>query len=247
MEKVMASQESILGRRIGAFITDHVIITMVVMIPFFFNFNKIMDNPFAMFQLFSYMMIIGLAAYLLKDLFGGRSIGKVLFGLYVREYENSENTPAVHKLILRNVLIFLWPVELIAMLVDKENRRIGDKIGKTQVIGYSKKVIARVIIIAVFAFVLFVTCLFFGITQMIKNDDSYKAAVKYIESQNSITSITGNITGYGYFPNGSINISNGHGVAELIIEVKGEKQNLTVNIYLEKTNNSDWKVKDMKY
>lgn len=247
MEKVFASKESVLGKRIGAFITDHVIICFVAMVPFFLNFNKIMDDPFAMFELFSITMTIGILGYLLKDIFRGRSVGKVLFGLYVKDYQNKEDTPPLYKLILRNLLTFLWPIELIVMLVDKENRRLGDKIGKTQVIGYSGKVIIRVVVVAILAFVLFVSSLFIGITQMIRNDSSYKTAVKYIENQEDIKSVTGKILGYGYFPSGSINISNGHGVAELSIKVKGEKKDILVFVLLEKSVGLEWEIKDVKY
>ncbi len=247
MEKVLASKGSVIVRRVCALIIDHSIICFVAMIPFYLNFNRLMDDPSTMLNLVFSIMAIGILAYLLKDVIRGRSIGKVLFGLYVRDYEDIEDIPPVSHLILRNILTFIWPVEFIAMLVNKENRKLGDKLGETKVIEYREKVFLRVLIVAILAFVLFVSLLFIGITQIIRNDNSYKTAIKYIESQEDIKNDIGRIIGYGYFPGGSINTSNGHGIAELYIEVKGEKKDLTVFVQLEKNKGSEWEIKDLKY
>jgi hypothetical protein len=217
------------------------------MLPFFLNFNKVMNGKYDIFKLFFDIMLISLAGYLLKDVIKGRSIGKILFGLYVKDYQQIENTPPAYNLIIRNLLIIIWPVEFIVMLVDQENRRLGDKIGKTQVVGYSGNIKRRIIIVAIIVFILFASSLFIGVTQIIRNNDSYKTAVNYIENQNDIKKITGQITGYGYFPSGSINLSNDHGIADLNIKVKGQKQDLKVFVLLEKNSGSDWEIKDLKY
>jgi uncharacterized RDD family membrane protein YckC len=247
MEKVLLKKESVIGRRIGAFITDHILITIIAMIPFMKNFNRLSEDFNYFFELFPIAMLIGVAGYLCKDVFWGRSIGKLLFGICVKEYENEDITPKFYKLIFRNLFVVIWFIEFIIMIIDKDGRRLGDKIAKTQVTGYQSKIVLSVVITAVLAFSFFVLTLVVGVTQIIKNDSSYKTAVQYVEKQNEIMAAVGEIQGYGNFPMGSVNYMNGYGTADLSIKVNGKKKCIVVNIYLEKSPSSDWVVKDIKY
>ncbi len=247
MGKVLLYKESLIGRRIGAFIIDHILITIISMVPFIMNFNRLTVDSNYLFKLFPIMMLIGIVGYICKDVFLGRGIGKLLFGIYVREYENVDKTPKFYKLIFRNILVVIWFVEFIVMITDKEGRRLGDKIAKTQVIGYQSKIVLRIFITAALAFSLFISSLVFGVTQIIKNDVSYKTAVQYIENQNEITIAVGEIQGFGNFPMGSVSYTNGYGTANLSIKVKGKKKSIVVSIYLEKSPGSDWVVKNIEY
>lgn len=247
MEKVLLKKESVIGRRIGAFIIDHILITVIAMIPFMMNFNRISEDVNYLFELFPITMLIGVAGYLCKDVFWGRSIGKLLFGIYIKEYENADETPELYKLIFRNMFVLIWFVEFIVMLTDNEGRRLGDKIAKTQVIGYQSKIVLRIVITVVLAFSLFVSSLFIGVIQIIKNDASYKAAVQFIKKQNEITTAVGDIQGFGNFPMGSVNYTNGYGTADFSIKVIGKKKSMVVNIYLVKSPDTDWTVEDIKY
>ncbi len=247
MEKGLLTKESLIVRRIGAFLTDQMLIVIISITPIMVNFNKFTDNFNLLFQIFPITMLIGLIGLLFKDIFGGRSVGKLLFGIYVRDYEDIERTPKFYKLLLRNILIFIWFIEFFVMLADKEGRRLGDKVAKTQVIGYQNKIIPRIVITVVLAISLFISSLFIGITQIIKNDDSYKTAVLYIKNQNEIKTAVGEIEGFGSFPMGSVSYTNGYGIANLKIRVKGNKKSISVNIYLEKMPDLDWVVKEIKY
>jgi uncharacterized RDD family membrane protein YckC len=131
MEKVLIKKESLIGRRIGAFIVDHVTITIIVMIPVIMNFNRLSKDFNFFYELFPVIMLMGVICYICKDVFWGRSVGKLLFGIFVREYETTDRTPRFYNLIFRNILIFIWFVEFIIMLIDKDGRRLGDKIAKT--------------------------------------------------------------------------------------------------------------------
>jgi uncharacterized RDD family membrane protein YckC len=247
MEKVLIKKESLIGRRIGAFIVDHVTITIIVMIPVIMNFNRLSKDFNFFYELFPVIMLMGVICYICKDVFGGRSVGKLLFGIFVREYENTDRTPRFYNLIFRNILIFIWFVEFIIMLIDKDGRRLGDKIAKTKVIGYQSKIILKIIVAAVLAFSIFAPSLVIGVTQVIKNDASYKTALQYIENQNKIKSTVGEIQGFGIFPSGSVNYTNGYGTADLSIKVNGINKSIIVRIYLEKSPSSDWVIKDIKY
>jgi len=70
-------------------------------------------------------------------------------------------------------------------------------------------------------------------------------SINAIENNKEIKAELGEITGYDCMPNGSVNISNGKGKADLYIKVKGSLNKKTVCTELKKSNNSDWKLIDL--
>ncbi len=89
-----------------------------------FDIRKIFEN-FYMYLLF------GLFLFLLKDLvFRNASIGKRALNLEILKSDNT--VPSVSTLILRNIFVFLWPIDAILILANK--RKIGDIIFKTKVV-----------------------------------------------------------------------------------------------------------------
>ncbi len=118
-----------IGKRLAAFFIDYLIYIVIFVPPF------ILFVPFDSFkEIFPIFMLILLISISLKDIFGGRSVGKRVFGLYVRKYDNFEKNPKIHKLIIRNLFLLIWPIEFIIIVIDKNSRRLGDKIANTQVV-----------------------------------------------------------------------------------------------------------------
>jgi uncharacterized RDD family membrane protein YckC len=76
-------------------------------------------------------MVGAFVLYTCKDIINGRSIGKRIFGLAVRD--DNFNLPIKSKLILRNIFTFLWPVELVFILISKQKKKIGDQLVHTDV------------------------------------------------------------------------------------------------------------------
>ncbi len=62
-----------------------------------------------------------------------------------------------------------------------------------------------------------------------------------------VTDIVGNIEGYGYMPNGSLNYSGGYGQTFYSIKVIGSKNTAHVHIELEKKLNKDWEIAYFDY
>lgn len=110
----------------------------------------------------------------------------------------------------------------------------------------NKASIVKIVIGVIVSLILFTSALLMGIIQLIKNDDSYKTAIKYIESQSEISTEVGGIIGYGFFPTGSVQTSNGYGIGQIKINVKGKIKDLQVFIELEKEPNSDWTIKNVR-
>ena len=69
----------------------------------------------------------GIALVLLfKDIFG-RSLGKILLGMTIRNIDNLEQHPTLAVLIKRNLMLLLFPVEGAVILRDSYARRLSDK------------------------------------------------------------------------------------------------------------------------
>lgn len=86
--------------------------------------------------------LLGLAWLLLyclfKDcLFGKRSLGKLIFGLSIRNAETGKS-PSYGSLILRNITYVIVQIEGIIVLANK-GKRLGDLIARTQVVRRNKK------------------------------------------------------------------------------------------------------------
>jgi len=123
-------------KRLGAFIIDHIILSLISTAVFFlYCFKNINQNAENFFSAFPIYMVIVIFIYCFKDIVGGASLGKRIIGLTVRSNNDSKIKPSVFKLFFRNVFSFVWPVELITLLCSK--RKFGDRIFGTDV--YSTK------------------------------------------------------------------------------------------------------------
>ena len=74
--------------------------------------------------------------FLCKDLIGSGSFGNRIANLKVVSSNESIITPL--KLIMRNIFVFIWPVEIIMCYINPE-RKFGDIVFGTKVVQYDKK------------------------------------------------------------------------------------------------------------
>lgn len=84
------------------------------------------------------MSLLGLglavALLLVRDAAGGRSPGKWLCGLAVRQARDPAAPASVPQNVLRNVALVLLPVEALLVFVDPYYRRLGDRLAGTVVV-----------------------------------------------------------------------------------------------------------------
>lgn len=243
MEEIKASRSS----RIFAFIIDHFILTLIIVFPFFFILmNEELQLVFK-FAFIGIWIFLALILYALKDSFKGKSIGKHMMGIAVRDENQQGDVPSISRLFLRNIMLVIWPVEFIILAANDRKQRLGDKIAHTIVVKERKisvwKVIAAVLMALITTFIL----IFMIIILSLKNSDSYQTAIAYIESSEEITETAGGIEGYGFFPSGSVQTSNGYGEAAYAIEVKGEDKDVYVEVYLTKKPAEEWVVSEAYY
>lgn len=126
-------------QRILAILIDHIIGTTISLIIFMaFNWESIINpidsNFMRPFESFNLVLALGMIYYLLKDTYQGRSLGKRVLRIAVRDIENTSIIPGSLRLIIRNITIFLWPIELLLLILMR--RRVGDMIARTQVTNF---------------------------------------------------------------------------------------------------------------
>ena len=90
--------------------------------------TSIMTKSFIVVYLIS--LLIVLSGFILKDIIGGRSIGKRVTKIKV--VKKTGLKASWPRLILRNITILIWPIEALLLLIGKE--RIGDFIAETKVV-----------------------------------------------------------------------------------------------------------------
>ena len=76
----------------------------------------------------------GIALVLLFKDISGRSLGKILLGMTIRNIDDLELQPTLAVLIKRNLMVLLFPVEGAVILRDRYARRLADKWWGTVVI-----------------------------------------------------------------------------------------------------------------
>jgi len=238
--------KSLLVRRFGAFFIDHFIIVFFIVMSFFLVIDPREIEISSMLIRIILLIVCAFVLYGCKDIVNGRSIGKRFFGLAVRD--NNQELPSTSKLIIRNLFTFLWPIELIAILISKQKRKIGDRLVNTDVYSVKNNKNILGIALSIASIVVFFVCImFFGILQIIKQDESYLVATDFIKSSSEIKEKVGNEITFGYSPSGAINYENGYGNSDLTIKVKGEKGTTSVHIILSKEPNRDWEIESIDY
>lgn len=116
-----------MNKRILAFFID-VFVAMILL--FVLGLLSNINFPLIMGKIYAVILIISTFSLYLKDIFRGQSIGKRILKIKVVDFDY--NSPNVLQLILRNITLFIWPVEALLFLLDRP--RIGDRIAKTKVV-----------------------------------------------------------------------------------------------------------------
>ena len=104
------------------------------------------------FPIFTVMLV-----FVFKDIVKGQSLGKWIMKIAVRDCVDTAKTPSIGKLILRNLPIFIWPIELLFLSGSGKKLKIGDRLAGTNVYRVPVKSKATlVIIIMILSFVIMV-------------------------------------------------------------------------------------------
>ncbi len=102
---------------------------IIMWLCFGFEISEIILSPW---QIIRDSSTFYLTLFFLKDIFG-RSIGKVLFGLYIVE-KGTDEKAGLSKRFFRNFSLMLFPLEGIALLISETNTRVADKLFEIEVV-----------------------------------------------------------------------------------------------------------------
>lgn len=133
--------------RLVTMLVDHVTMTFVIFVleapAMAMNFIHLAHARPALAQAFHIGIydLFCFSLYFNKDIFLGRSIAKRILGFQVVNHRTGLAAGPLRCLV-RNLTIMLWPIEVIAALVNS-NRRIGDYIAGTRLEVYDPKLPAR--------------------------------------------------------------------------------------------------------
>jgi len=256
------------GERIVSFLIDHFIFTAVFVAMIMTSL--ISKNQFA--NIFGLALVFFVPiVYGFKDIVDGRSIGKRAFSIGIRKSSNPDELPEKWRLFVRNLTLFIWPVEFLVMSFSQNGERLGDLLAGTIVVKLDNipedensyleeyhlnneskpkesknKIMKKVIIISVI-FVAVIALFSSSITMMLKNSAAYEKSMEVIESSSEVYELVGDVEGYGFMPSGSLNTSNDSGNAEFRIKVKGSTGNCNAYIKLVKEPGEQWQVISKNY
>ncbi len=175
----------------------------------------------------------------LKDVIAGISPGKWIMGLSVKNNDNPNVKPPLWKLILRNIPLIIYPVDMFYILTGKEQVRLGDKIAKTVVVrreGAKVKVIPLIVMV-----VLFIGAIsFFFDSSMfsLKNNIAHKAAVEQLAQNEELIEYTGGIKEIKPAKSGSVNSL--EKFARFWIDIKGNQRDVKIQVFMEAESDSVW-------
>ena len=129
-------------RRIAAFFIDHFVMTFLIVIIVFLvmGTNFMETNNFGNIATKMLLtMLFGFFLYFAKDSIKGVSFGKWTMGIMVRNENNPNEIPSFGRLLIRNLILIIWPIEFIILAVSKNKKRLGDELAKTIVVRNSNK------------------------------------------------------------------------------------------------------------
>jgi uncharacterized RDD family membrane protein YckC len=148
------------SERIVSMLIDGIIIMGIAMIFIILLFILGLGNDIT-----SRILLLSLiySLFLCKDLYQGQSFGKKKFNLKIISINNKELSS--FKLIIRNLFIVIWPIEIIMCLINPQ-RRLGDIIVGSKLV-YDKSnnktlnlkkyiIILTIVMILCFSFLYFV-------------------------------------------------------------------------------------------
>ncbi len=187
-----------LGTRIASAILDHFILSMAVSVVMMVLILIILGityltiglegesfQQYGMIPIFLivFVVLFMFSLYFNKDGLGGRGPAKRFLKLVV---VNKTTGEVAHPLrsFLRNLTLFMWPIEFLFMVITPNRRRLGDFIAGTEVVEYNEELKVKTkfkdLILPIFLGMLFICLLFqlemliFGIEMSIFDAEFYK-------------------------------------------------------------------------
>ncbi len=139
--------------------------------------------------------------YCLRDILGGRGLGKWLAGIRVVDATDMTSAASLGKLILRNVTIWFSPVGMFSAHTHPDKMRFGDRLVGTAVVEVTHDPMSSVVARRLFKAMVFLAavacCIFsavFGFSKHVRNSEVHEAAVAFITTYEPLHEVTGDLS-----------------------------------------------------
>lgn len=239
-------EKSSLGRRITAFVIDYFVFIYFLLTFFPLAFGSINwgeKNAFNLVLAAGMFLLTYIFLFLAKDSFHGMSLGKWIMGITIRDENLGIEVPSFNRLLLRNMFLFILPMEIIVLAISKDKKRLGDVVFKTIVVNNPKKAskFRRILFLLSFVIILIPLILFRSNPKdLLKKSRAYQVALKEIKVNEEIQQVTEGVQKSVKLSNGSINVKNDFGKAHFEFEIHGKTNQINVQLDLTKKPKSDW-------
>jgi uncharacterized RDD family membrane protein YckC len=228
-------------RRIAAYLFDYLLLAIPVALAVSNSLND-PDNV----RLLTVVSLTMLLLFFAKDCMGGRSPGKRLMGIMVRDRDDVQQVPSAGRLLLRNVLLVIWLIEFIVMCTNDDKQRLGDQLAKTKVIRSPEplKVWPRVAVGSAVMIAL-VACIFTSVIGGMKKSVPYTMSVEAIHNNKTLEIVLGGISEVQGLPKASIHNGTDGGNAHFQFKVSGPKGQAIVATRLTRPPLGEWQLMEL--
>lgn len=238
--------------RFRALLIDNIIITGVITVPFMIIlFVNMVVAPHQLFSHLPVFFVITILTVGLQGVRTGQSFGKKKMKIAIRSRLDTSEVPPKRMLFLRNLLMLLWPLELLAFIFSSDNIKMSDRLigtdvyqlalGADEKISVTKKnyplkpLAVTCVIITTICFISFASL----ITGL--NHPSRQIASDYLEANPFVLELVGEIESIGY-AGGSIGRSGRYHWATHGFIVTGSEGSFRIYVHLERISGQEWKV-----
>ncbi|MDH5561266.1 MAG: RDD family protein [Deltaproteobacteria bacterium] len=176
------------------------------------------------------LLFLGLFMFVIKDLVRGVSVGKVFFNLRVSNIDKEFTTPSLKRLIIRNLFLFLLPLEIVLIMIDKYCQRWGDKYALTIVVEHKRPPQVRHLTVKVVGVFFVIASLWMMVTLTtpmgIKKSGAYQMAEDAVLSSSLVFESMGAVSSVGYWPD--VTYHDGKIVYKIRLEGNGTQKTVQV-------------------
>ncbi|MCH7479396.1 MAG: RDD family protein [SAR324 cluster bacterium] len=166
---------------------------------------------------------VGLVGLLLaKDTLAGMSMGKWFTGIAVRRAEEPGSVPALARLLLRNVLLLLLPVEGVLVFTDGHGRRLGDRWAGTVVVALPRPAppLRRLTVLAIL-FLGVLLASFLLTPWNMRRSAAYQEGYRLAAGDPALAAAVGVPAVVGTSPDFALNLTPEGGTARLVFDIEG--------------------------
>lgn len=146
------------------------------------------------------VLVLAIFPFCLRDIFGGRGLGKWLVGIRVADAADMTGVPSMRQLLLRNATNWVSWAGMAAANVHPDKMRFGDRLAGTMVVedppdalssALSRRLFKGIVFVVVAACGVMTTV--FGYSRLVRNSAVHLVSVEFITTYEPLVEVSGPI------------------------------------------------------